>query len=111
MTVHDLFLRIRALVNPRRAERELDDELAFHIACETQKLVDSGVDPDEARRRALARFGSVALAADRCRDERGTSFVDKTSRDVLYAFRIFRRNQLAGVLLGAASLPLLGLLR
>jgi branched-subunit amino acid transport protein len=29
----------------------------------------------------------------------------------LAAFRIFRRNQLAGVLLGAASLPLLGLLR
>ena len=29
----------------------------------------------------------------------------------LAAFRIFRRNQLAGVLLGAASLPLLGLVR
>ena len=29
----------------------------------------------------------------------------------LVGFRIFRRNQLAGVLLGAASLPLLGMLR
>ena len=91
MTLRDLKLRARALLSPRRVEQELDDELAFHIECETQKLVRSGMDPARARQRALARFGSVALAADRCRDERGTSFVDKTTRDVLYAFRIFRR--------------------
>ena len=91
MTLKDLKLRARALLAPRRVEQELDDELAFHIDCETRKLVKSGMDPADARRQALARFGSVALAADRCRDERGTSFVDNTSRDVLYAFRIFRR--------------------
>ena len=91
MTLRDLKLRARALLAPRRVEQELDDELAFHIECETEKLVQSGMDPGDARRRALARFGSVALAADQCRDERGTSFVDNTSRDVVYAFRIFRR--------------------
>ena len=68
MTLKDLKLRARALIAPRRVEQELDDELAFHIECETQKLMKSGMDPTDARRRALARFGSVALAADRCRD-------------------------------------------
>jgi len=33
----DVFLRMRALRAPRRVERELDEELAFHIARETQK--------------------------------------------------------------------------
>ena len=39
MTLKDLKLRARALLAPRRVEQELDEELAFHIECETQKLV------------------------------------------------------------------------
>ena len=31
MNVRDLLLRIRALAAPHRVERELDEELAFHI--------------------------------------------------------------------------------
>ena len=31
MTLRDLVLRLRALLFPRRVERELDEELAFHI--------------------------------------------------------------------------------
>ena len=40
---------------------------------------------------ARARFGPVPLAADECRDARGTAFVDNTVRDILYAFRTFQR--------------------
>ena len=64
MNVRDLKLRVRALVAPRRVERELDEELAFHIERETQQHIADGVAPSEARIRALARFGSAALAAD-----------------------------------------------
>jgi len=95
VTVHDLFLRIRALVNPRRAERELDDELAFHIECEAQKLVAHGLSPDDAHARALARFGSRTVAADECRDERGTGGLDAVVRDLAYAVRTWRRAPLA----------------
>jgi predicted permease len=45
----------------------------------------------------LARFGPVALAADECRDVRGTGFVDGLARDVLYALRTFRREPLAAL--------------
>jgi hypothetical protein len=37
MNRRDMFLRIRALVAPRRIERELHEELAFHLERETQK--------------------------------------------------------------------------
>ena len=50
MNVRDLLLRLRALAAPRRAERELDEELAFHIARETAKHVANGVNPAEALR-------------------------------------------------------------
>src|SRR6185436_11205395 len=95
MTLRDVFLRVRALLAPRRVERELDEELAFHIERETRKHLADGLSSSDARTRALARFGSMPPVADECRDARGTSFVDALVRDVLYSFRAFRRAPLA----------------
>ena len=47
LNLRDLFLRVRALMFPNRVERELDEELAFHIARETQKHIAAGVSPIE----------------------------------------------------------------
>jgi len=97
MMFRDLVLRGRALLKQQRVERELDDELAFHVECETRKLVDQGRDPVEARRQALARFGSRTATADDCRDERGTGGLDAVVRDLAYAVRTWRRAPLAAV--------------
>jgi predicted permease len=91
MSLRDLKLRLRALIARRRVERDLDDELAFHVEREARKLIDQGMAPDRARATAQARFGPTALVADACRDERGTAFVDHTIRDVRFALRSFRR--------------------
>jgi putative ABC transport system permease protein len=91
MNVRDLRLRVRALVSPRRVERELHDELAFHIERETAKHVANGMSPGAAREQALARFGSASRAAEDCRDARGTAVVETIVRDILYALRTFRR--------------------
>ena len=97
MNFRDWTLRLRALVMPRRVERDLHDELAFHIERETKKLIEDGMEPARARNTAQARFGSSAVAADGCRDERGTAFFDITIRDVQYATRTFRRAPLAAI--------------
>src|SRR5262245_59409573 len=97
MGVRDWKLRLRALVSPRRVERDLDDELAFHVERETRKLVEQGLPADRARAAAQARFGSTALVADECRDARRTAFVDDSIRDVRFALRSFRRTPLTAV--------------
>ena len=97
MNLRDFQLRMRALLRPGRVEQDLQDELAFHIEREIKKLTDEGVEPAEARRRAQARFGSATLAADECRDERGTALFDNTTRDIQYALRTFRRAPLAAL--------------
>ncbi len=97
MNIHDLKLRARVLLRPRRVEQELHEELAFHVERETKKLIDEGVAPADARRMAHARFGSAALAADECRDQRGTAFIDNTIGDILYAMRTFRRAPLSAI--------------
>jgi predicted permease len=101
MTLRDLSLRLRALLRPRRADRDLGDELAFHLAAETEKLVASGLSLEAARRQAAARFGSVALAADRCRDARGLSAIHVVTRDAAtdgrFALRQFMRRPLSAL--------------
>ena len=97
MNLRDWTHRLRALVMPRRVERDLHDEVSFHIERETKKLIDEGMEPARARNTAKARFGSTTVAADACRDERGTAFVDNTIRDVQYAMRTFRRGPLAAI--------------
>lgn len=109
MNLRDLFLRLRALVARRRVEHELDEELAFHIERDTQKHVANGLSAADARARALARFGPVSLAAERCRDARGTAVIDDFVRDVLYALRAFRRAPLAAVTVVATVALGLGL--
>src|SRR6185503_4176800 len=97
MTLPDVFLRLRALVARPRVERELNEELSFHIKRETLKQLAAGLSPADARARAIARFGSVPLAADQCRDARGTGLVDDLARDVSYAWRTFRRAPLSAL--------------
>jgi predicted permease len=101
MGLRDLQLRLRALMTPRRVERDLHEELAFHIEREARKLTDQGMPPDLARARAQARFGSTAGVADDCRDARGIAFVDNAIRDVRFALRSLRRAPLVAFTIGA----------
>ena len=39
----DLIFRLRSLFRRRAAEAELDEELAFHLEHETEKLIRTGV--------------------------------------------------------------------
>jgi predicted permease len=97
MNLRDLKLRARALLASRSVERELDEELAFHLDRETEKHLASGLSAADARARARASFGPVALAADECRDARGTALVDSVVRDIRYAVGAFRRAPLTAL--------------
>src|SRR6187397_2825918 len=107
MDIKPLLLRVRTLVARRRVERELGEELAFHIERETQRHIADGLSPAESRTRARARFGSVPLAADQCRDAWGTAVVSTLIQDIRYAFRAFRRAPLAAfTIVGTVALGL-----
>jgi predicted permease len=107
MNLRDWRLRVRAILFPRTTERDLEDELAFHVERETQKLIADGNSPDEARAAAQARFGSTLRAADHCRDARRTGFVDDLVRDVRFAVRTLKRAPLAALtIVGTVALGL-----
>ncbi len=84
--------RLRALLFRRRAEQELDDELAFHLEMETRKNLAAGMPPAEAARVARLHFGTDPGAVkDYVRDTRRIGFIETLFHDVRYALRGFRR--------------------
>ena len=90
MNLRDLKLRARAVLSPGRVESDLREELAFHVDREAARHVALGKTPAEARALAVRKFGSPTVAADECRDARGTALLDNLVRDLLFAGRSFR---------------------
>ena len=101
--IKGLIVRLRALARRNVAERELDDEMRFHLDMETEKYVRMGVAPDEARRRALLVFGGVERVKEAHRDVRGATFIEELAGDTRFALRTLRRSP---ALAGASILTL-----
>lgn len=85
-------LRLRSLVRRRQVERDLDDELRFHLEQQIDAGVARGLDPDEARYAALRAFGGVEQRKEECRDARHVRIVDDVIQDLHYAVRVLRRS-------------------
>jgi predicted permease len=83
---------MRALFRRQDAETELDDELRAHFDHQVNKYVQSGLAPEEAKRRATLEFGGLDQVKEECRDARGVRFIETTIQDLRYGFRQLRRN-------------------
>ena len=88
--LRDFRYRLRALFDRSAMERELHDELRFHVERETQKLVERGVPPEAAAREAVLAFGGVSRIKDDVRDARGIALIDSLRQDISYALRGLR---------------------
>jgi len=86
-----LVMWLQALTAKRRVERELDEEMRFHIEMEAEKHARRGVSPSEARRRASLAFGSVEAHKEAMREGRGARGVERAAFDVRFALRQLRK--------------------
>jgi putative ABC transport system permease protein len=84
-------LRLRSLFRGRAVERDLDDEVRFHLETQIDRLVARGMARGEARSAALRRFGGVEQKKEECRDMRHVRLVDELIGNVRYALRTFRK--------------------
>ena len=83
----------------RSLERDVDDELAFHLAMREEKLRRLGLPPDAARVGAQNRFGDSDAVRDECltidrqyaREVRLMEWLESIWSDFRYALRTFRR--------------------
>jgi predicted permease len=91
MNRQDWMLRFRAVIFRRRVERDLEDEIGFHIEMQTRKNVAAGMSQPEAARRARIQFGGAAQVQEECRDARRVRIVETIWQDIRYAMRGFHR--------------------
>ena len=85
----------------RGEDRAIDDdvraEMEAHLAMEIDENIRRGMEPAEARRRALLASGGLTQAAERVREQRGLPWLESIVADMRYAVRQFRRTPLSTV--------------
>ena len=84
-------LRISAVLMRRRLDRDLNDEINFHLAMRQEKLEKAGLPPSKAFEAALRRFGNPTLLRETSRSLWTFAWLDALSRDLRYACRAMAR--------------------
>jgi len=84
--------RLRGLFERTRSERELDDEVRFHLEMQIEDNLKAGMNPAEARYAALRRFGTIEPMKERYRERRAFALVETMAQDVRYAVRTLRKS-------------------
>src|SRR5260370_3872573 len=95
--------RLGGMFHREVVEGEIDDELRFHFGKQVSKFIESGMQPEEARRLARLEFGGMEQVKEEHRDARGVSFFETLLQDVRYGLRILGRTP---VITSAAILSL-----
>lgn len=100
-----LWLRLRALVDRRGLDREMDEELAFHVERETERGVARGLDAAEARRAALLAMGGLERTRQQVHDARGIGFAERLVQDLRFGARgLLRHRAFSAAAVGALAL-------
>jgi putative ABC transport system permease protein len=84
--------RLRGLFEYKRVERELDDEVRFHLEMQIEDNLKAGMNPAEARYAALRSFGGIEPMKERYRERRAFALIETTAQDIRYALRTLRKS-------------------
>jgi len=83
--------RLRALVQSRRVDRDIDDEITSHLAEATDEYIRQGLSPAAARQAAQRSFGGVTQTKEVYREVGSFMWLDDVARDLRHALRALRR--------------------
>jgi predicted permease len=105
---HAVVSRLRDLFRPSRLEREIDDELRFHLDEEVEEGLRRGLTAEQARRMALESLGDTQLRVrEEIRDLRRSTALDDLRRDLRHAVRLLQRSPaLASVVIGTLAIAI-----
>lgn len=84
-------LRLRSILRRRQVEREIVDELEFHLEHKIEEGLAFGLSAAEARRRALGAMGGLEQRKEEMREALRVHWLTDLVADVRYAFRTLRR--------------------
>jgi putative ABC transport system permease protein len=86
-----MWTRVQSLLNRRRVDRELDDEIDAHLEFAASEYAAQGLSPEAARQAALRDLGGVAYTKEAYREVRGFPALEALANDARYALRTLRK--------------------
>ena len=101
------FSRLLSVMRSGRVNRDLDDEIRFHLEARIEEYTRAGLSIEEASARARRQFGDPALVREASRDIKLMPRLESILRDGAFAMRLWRRNKLVtGAALVSLSLAI-----
>ncbi|MEP6539359.1 MAG: ABC transporter permease, partial [Bryobacteraceae bacterium] len=85
--------RLGNVFRGERLDRDLLDELEFHIEARTEDLIRSGMDPHEAAVTARRAFGNPLAVRERSRDTKVLRWLESFLQDVRFGLRTLRKDR------------------
>lgn len=88
-------------------DRELEEELHYHLERETERNIANGMSPADAAATARRAFGNSTQVREQVRDSWGRRWLERLEQDTRFAYRSFRRTPVFSVtVVGTIALAL-----
>ena len=91
-SVRRFFIRVSNLTTGRSADRRLQEEIAEHLAFQTEENVRTGMSPAEARRQAALKLGAAQAIREHHHAEHSITFIENLLFDLRYSVRMLLRS-------------------
>src|SRR5262245_35077515 len=85
-------LRLRSIIRRGKVERELDDEIQYHLERKCQQYISRGLSLEAARRADLRDMDGLERRKEQCRDARRVGLIEDLLQDLRYGIRMLRRS-------------------
>jgi predicted permease len=86
------FIRLSNFTAGRRADQRVREEMAEHLALQTEENLRAGMSPAEARRQAALKLGPAEAIREHHHAEQGLPLAENFLFDFRYAFRMLHRS-------------------
>src|ERR1700680_3183837 len=86
------WLRIKAIWKRPQLDRDLDDEVAFHLEMREKTSRLAGIDPQEAPFAAPRQFGNISMLKETSREMWTFATVETLWQDLRFGARTLRKN-------------------
>src|SRR5918998_1937840 len=88
-----LWRQLLHYVRREQFDRELEEEMRFHLEMKAEENVDAGMAPEEARRAARRQFGNETRLREMSRETWGFGSMETILQDIRFGARVLAKHK------------------